>query len=212
MYSCDVKCRGLNIYANNKTTNFGVLSYDETGIPSHLEPESFQDSEKVIQITLTSEERATLVEEQARLQSFFDSYADVRTAMDKLAGLTHLLFPNLRAYEQRLQKLTQYDRDNEFQIDWDKERQRWIFTRTKGSLEVAVVDWNETVLLDEQFYTLSHSSGVLTFRQKSGNGAKRKIIQAPLQVDYSKLLPAVSSIYEWEKVFTLFPANFYCEI
>lgn len=92
-----------------------------------------------------------------------------------------------------------------------KRKDSWIGKEDK-TRDTLVADWEEPFLYDEKRFTISRAGNQLVFRQESLGGRKKKIVQAPLQVDYKNLQMVMSNPADWEKVTEVYPANFYAEL
>lgn len=92
-----------------------------------------------------------------------------------------------------------------------KMKDSWIGKEDK-TRDALVADWEEPFLYDEKRFTISRVGNQLTFRQESLGGRKKKIVQAPLQVDYRDLQRVMGNPADWEKVAEEYPANFYAEL
>lgn len=87
----------------------------------------------------------------------------------------------------------------------------WVSEKDK-TRDVLAVNWEEQFLYDEKLFAISKAGGQLVFRQESISGTKKKIIQAPLQVDYANLQRVLDNPADWEKVATEYPTNFFAEL
>lgn len=87
----------------------------------------------------------------------------------------------------------------------------WIGKEDK-TRDAIVAEWDTPFLYDEKMFTISRAGNQLLFRQESIGGRKKKIIQAPLQMDYRDLLRVIGNPTDWEKVAKEYPVNFYAEL
>jgi len=92
-----------------------------------------------------------------------------------------------------------------------KMKDSWIKKEDK-TRDALKADWEEPFLYDEKRFTISRVGNQLTFRQESLGGRKKKIVQAPLQIDYEKLQKVMGNRADWEKVTEAYPTNFYAEL
>lgn len=89
----------------------------------------------------------------------------------------------------------------------------WI-SKEEKTRKALTVDWGEPFLYDEQRFTISRDEkrNQLVFRQEAPVGKNKKIVQAPLRVDYESLQKVMGNPVDWEKVAEEYPANFYAEL
>lgn len=92
-----------------------------------------------------------------------------------------------------------------------KRKDSWIGKEDK-TRDALVATWEEPFIYDEKRFTISRGGNQLVLRQESIGGRKKKIVQAPLQIDYKDLQIVMGDPANWEKVTEAYPSNFYAEL
>lgn len=218
----------FRVSAENRMTDFGSISYDKAGVPVRIHPAPFYFSEYAFwKDAPTDEDREIIEEEMERYHEAFDElhakYGEGPVPIEVFPDMEQLC-PTYDAYAKRLRDLRGLSEFDPTQFVF--KRGKWVVveqvTSNRSSQELSAeidrirdalaADWEEPFLYDEKRFTISRVGNQLTFRQESLGGRKKKIVQAPLQIDYEDLQRVMGNPTDWEKVAEVYPAIFYAEL
>lgn len=240
----------LTITARNEMTNFGVINYDKTGAPFHIQSAPFYITEYVFR-------RDTLVEGDSEIMNRELEKYDEELAVlgERYGGLDNVpaeafpsyaeLCPKHSEYGERLRRLSSpadfYGLDifglefkqgkwvvveqvessinlQEFLAEMKRVQEgevqledSWVSEKVK-TRDVLAVNWEEQFLYDEKLFAISKAGNQLVFRQESIGSVKKKIIQAPLHINYRNLRRVMSDPTDWERIANEYPTNFFAEL